>query len=52
MFWRDCCCTLGRWPVAEDSTSRSSDVVPESSIIASRMEDAIHESVDEPCSSF
>jgi hypothetical protein len=39
-------------PLVEASTSGSLDVVPESSVVASRMEDAIHASVDEPFSGF
>jgi hypothetical protein len=39
-------------PVAEASTSRSSNAVPESSVAVSRMEDVVHASADESCSSF
>jgi hypothetical protein len=39
-------------PIAEASASRSSDAAPESSVVASRMEDAVHGSSDKPCSGF
>jgi hypothetical protein len=39
-------------PVTEASASRSSDAAPESSIIASGMEDVVHASAGEPYSSF
>jgi hypothetical protein len=39
-------------PVAEASASGSSDAAPESFVVASRMEDVVHASTDEPCSSF
>jgi hypothetical protein len=39
-------------PVAEASASGSLDVVPESSVAVSRMEDVAHASADEPYSSF
>jgi hypothetical protein len=39
-------------PVAEASTSGSSDAAPESSVVAFVMEDVVLASVDEPCSGF
>jgi hypothetical protein len=39
-------------PLAKASASRSLDAMPESSVAASRMGDAIHALVDEPYSGF
>jgi hypothetical protein len=39
-------------PMTEASTSRSSDAAPESSIVASGMEDVVHASAGEPYSGF
>jgi hypothetical protein len=43
---------LGVVLAVEASTYGSSDATPESLVAASRMEDAIHTSVGEPCSGF
>jgi hypothetical protein len=39
-------------PMAEASASRSLDTMPESLVVVSRMDDAIHASAGEPCSDF
>jgi hypothetical protein len=39
-------------PVAEASTSESSDTTPKSLVVASGMEDVVHASVNESCSGF
>jgi hypothetical protein len=39
-------------PVAEASASESSDAAPERLVVASRMEDVVHASVNESCSGF
>jgi hypothetical protein len=47
--------TVGHWVkdlVAEASTSRSLHAALESSVVVSRMEDAVHASADEPYSGF
>jgi hypothetical protein len=43
---------LGTVFAVEASASRCSDAMPKSSVVASRMEDVVHASVDEPYSGF